>query len=572
MRSCKIFSFLFLASIVIGAASQAQVGVFDKSADWTLTGSGQIKVPGSAELKEGNYVVKGNGDDIWGTADEGYYIYTEKSGDQCLMGRIYWAEPGGNDWAKAEVMIREKGDLAGSKYVAAILRGASFGDQSFCAFRDAEGGASTNVQFYEPKVDPTDPNEALIAVASPGDGLWVRVTRIAELNLFYAEWSYDGKTWHVGHNIVVPMADTVGYGLAVTNHDNNNVLAECEFRDVKFTALPTLPSSGARAFSMGGFQPGSVIEVTVKVLNPNRTAAAVKVDDTIPDGWTISDVGQGGSTSGNTVTWNINAAFGYTALTYKAKAPAAPGFVNAWTGTVGSAITGGASVMTLTQDKPVGDQIFDQHADIFRNLDELGGEGLLGSAEYDAATKIYTISGAGNDIWNNYDNFHFLYTTVSGDFKMTARIHHDESERSTSTDVWIKGMLMARQNLTAGSPNFGNRVRRDGQYSWQMRTLQDGASTSDGSNRVTFSAIGYAADAYPPVMVERKGDNWTIYYQDNAGAWIQVQSTQTLKLQDPIYVGLAVTAHQVGSIQYTWFKDVTLELAKPVRVEDWTLY
>jgi len=299
MRSFKNHVFLFLTICAFAAVSQAQVGEFDKSADWTLTGSGQIKVPGSAALKDGNYVVKGNGDDIWGTADEGYYIYAEKSGDQCLMGRIYWVEPGGNDWAKAEVMIREKGDLPGSKYVAAILRGASFGDQSFCAYRDAEGGGSTNIQFYEPKADPTDPNEALIAVASPGDGLWVRVTRIAELNLFFAEWSYDGKTWHVGHNMVMPMADTVGYGLAVTNHDNNNVLAECEFRDVKFTALPTLPNSGARSFSTGGFQPGSVIEVSVKVLNPNRTAATVKVTDAVPDGWTISDVGQGGSAAGS---------------------------------------------------------------------------------------------------------------------------------------------------------------------------------------------------------------------------------------------------------------------------------
>ncbi|MBZ0256451.1 hypothetical protein K8I31_10330, partial [bacterium] len=298
----------------------------------------------------------------------------------------------------------------------------------------------------------------------------------------------------------------------------------------------------------------------------------IAVEDIVPAGWTISDISDGGSASGETVSWNVSAPFGYTTLTYTATAPDAPGPVNSWTGSVGSSNTGGSAVMTLTQSGPEGDQIFDQHADIIDNIDDFGGEANLGSAEYDPATDTYTLSGAGNDIWNNADNFHFLYTTVSGDFNMEAKMIHDESERSTSTDVWIKGMLMARQNLSAGSANFGNRMRRDGQYSWQMRAAQDGASSSDGNNRVTFSTEGYDPSDYPTTRIERRGDEWSIFYKDELGdgSWVQCQSTQTLVLNDPIYVGLAVTAHQVGSIQYTWFKNVTLEVLNPV--SDWTLY
>ncbi|RJP29362.1 MAG: hypothetical protein C4527_11240 [Candidatus Omnitrophota bacterium] len=216
-----------------------------------------------------------------------------------------------------------------------------------------------------------------------------------------------------------------------------------------------------------------------------------------------------------------------------------------------------------------GDPFFEGHADIY---DAIENYGPLGSASYDPSTKTYEISGAGIDIWNNFDQFHFLFKQISGDFTLTARMEHDVSERSTSTDAWIKGMLMARQNLTAGSPNFGNRIRRDGQYSWQMRTAQDGASTSDGSNRLVLSDWGYFANEWPPVKIEKIGNQWSIYVQDTLGdnQWVQIQSTQTLTLEDPFYVGLAVTSHLVNTIQFTWFREVELDFDE-TDVENWMI-
>ncbi|MDP8243411.1 MAG: hypothetical protein P9L94_04960 [Candidatus Hinthialibacter antarcticus] len=560
---------LVLVFAFVALPAFAQVGIFENSADWTLETVDNVKAAGSADFTNDIYTLEGNGDDIWGNADEGYFIYTTRTGSVSITALLSWLDPGANEWSKMIAMIREKGDAPGSKHFGGQLRGNNYGDQVNATWRTQEDGGSTSAQFFHPKADPAD---ADVAVEATVEGIWVRVTRIAELNLFFCEWSEDGSNWTLGRVEEIEMADEVVVGLAVTNHINDETLAIGEFYNVEITAPPTLPSSGSRAFSQGSFQPGTEIAVSVTVLNPNQAAASTSIEDTVPTGWTVSDISDGGSESGGTVSWNVSVPFGNTTLTYKATAPAAPAAVNSWSGTIGDSNTGGSAVMTLTQEGPEGDQTFDQHADIIENIDNLGGEDFLGSAEYDTESDTYTLAGAGNDIWANADNFHFLYTAVSGDFNIEAKIIHDESERSTSTDAWIKGMLMGRQNLSAGSVNFGNRMRRDGQYSWQMRAAQDGASTSNGDNRVTFSTEGYPAEDYPRLRVERRGDDWSIFYKDELGdgSWVQVQETQSLVMQDPIYVGLAVTAHQLGSIQYTWFKNVTLEVLNPV--SDWTLY
>ncbi len=566
---------LVLAGLLclIVAPAFAQVGIFDKTVDWFSPDAprGTMKVEGSASFADGVYSLEGNGDDIWNADDEGFFVYTEKSGSMSLSARVSWIDPGGNDEAKIGVMIREKPEDPSSRYFWIELRGADWGDQVSNQMRLSEGGSATS-----PAGAIMDPDG--IQVEALAEGIFLRVTRVADMGLFVAEVSYEGNDWFIADSVTIPdWGDTAAYGIAITNHDDNDVLAYGQADNVVLGPPPALPTFAIRKFSSNSFKNGDTVEVTISITNPNEDAPTVSVSDTAPQGWTISDISSGGAASGQTISWSASAPHGITTLTYKVTATTA-GEVNLFTGTLGSdAIGGGASIAKI-QDAPEGDQIFDQHADIFDDPANVGtdadGNALLGSASYDATTNTYEIQGGGLDIWNNADQFHFLYTTVSGDFVMECNMEHDESERSTSTDEWIKGMMMGRQNLTAGSPNFGTRCRRDGQYSWQMRALQDGASSSDSNNRVTFTTEGYAEDEFPRQRLVREGDEWSIFFRDDLGdgEWIQVQSTQTLVMEDPILVGLAVTAHQVGSVQFTWFRDVTLETTGPVSVSHWELH
>lgn len=75
---------LIMVSIVMVLPGYAQYGIFDKTADWGGTNSppqrGTYKVPGSVTFANGVYTLQGNGDDIWDNNDEGFFVYTEKSG------------------------------------------------------------------------------------------------------------------------------------------------------------------------------------------------------------------------------------------------------------------------------------------------------------------------------------------------------------------------------------------------------------------------------------------------------------------------------------------------------------
>ena len=84
---------------------------------------------------------------------------------------------------------------------------------------------------------------------------------------------------------------------------------------------------------------------------------------------------------------------------------------------------------------------------------------------------VWTISGAGTDIWGNADAFQFVHQPMTGDGIWTARL-----TTLSNTDPWTKAGVMIRADLTAGSPHafvfatpgangiaFQRRVQRGGE-------------------------------------------------------------------------------------------------------------
>src|SRR5271154_6378327 len=59
--------------------------------------------------------------------------------------------------------------------------------------------------------------------------------------------------------------------------------------------------------------------------------------------------------------------------------------------------------------------IFDGHGDIGTVLHS-------GSVVYNPADKSYTVSGSGDNMWFSEDDFHFVWTKVSGDVALSADI------------------------------------------------------------------------------------------------------------------------------------------------------
>jgi len=195
--------------------------------------------------------------------------------------------------------------------------------------------------------------------------------------------------------------------------------------------------------------------------------------------------------------------------------------------------------------EPIG--IFEDHVDI-----EWEGQlGAAGSATYDPATDTYVIEGSGADVWTNTgDNFHFAYTTVTGDFDIRADVY---IEGGLETQDWIKAMLMARENLDGDAMYVSTRVRRDGQYSTQWRDAP--GFDSGGSTPGDLRATGLNPGRHRFV---RTGDVFGTYYLDEAsGDWVLVDENE-VDLADTLLVGLGVCAHDFGEIAVGTFSNIEL--------------
>lgn len=527
MRVSKIgilsFGLLFVSEIVMAQ------GIFDKTADWGTVGT--YKVAGSATLSGSTYNLKGNGNDIWDSADEGFFLYTEKSGSMSLSGKAHFTSSGGNEWAKVGVMLREKGPLAGSRHYWCSLRGGTSGagDRIDAQWRLNEAAASGNVEIQA--------NAA--SVPDPGDGIWLRVSRIASVNLVLIQYSLDGTNWIYGDCREFAFADTIAYGLAITNHDDNEVLAEATVSDVKLES--SVPTAGFRTLSTEDpvYIAGDPITVSIKI---GGGSGAISVLETPPAGWVIGNISDNGKASSGTIAWNLTAGSAAKTVTYVVTPPAGTKDAAAFSGTIGNVVIGGNN--SLTAPSPV--EIFDHHLDV-------GAVGAAGSAEYDSTEGRYIVSGSGADIWDTADEFHYVYKKISGAFEIEATIF---AFNDTSTNEWSKAGLMVRDNLTAGSPHLMGIIRgSDAQYDGQFRTTQDGSSAESGLKALSSGQV----------KLVRSGKKVDACYLDDNGNWV-LDTSQIINLTDPVYVGLCITSHDDGLFAVGEYDDVILTL-RPFSVE-----
>lgn len=226
---------LSMFALAVAPAFAQTVGVFDMQADWSLDDG--TKVAGSADFADGVYSIRGNGADIWGTADEGFYLYTEKPDTESwvLSGKVSWVDIGGaNDWAKAGPMIRNDAQSPSAENIFLPFRGL----QDFVApqHREAPGKGSDSGRLV---------NQDTAEIINPGQGgsVYLRVGYWAPLGIVYGEGSLDGETWYPTSSSSFDFVNgMVAYGFAVTNHENNDLLGEIAVEDLVFEELTTPPA------------------------------------------------------------------------------------------------------------------------------------------------------------------------------------------------------------------------------------------------------------------------------------------------------------------------------------------
>lgn len=161
---------------------------------------------------------------------------------------------------------------------------------------------------------------------------------------------------------------------------------------------------------------------------------------------------------------------------------------------------------------------------------DVGAPALSGSAAHSSG--VFTVNGAGSDIWGTSDQFMFVYQPVSGDVEVVARIDDlDGSSSYAKAGVMIRASLNANAAHAYAHATVGAGVR-------SLRRLSTGASSAVTS--------GSTSDAPIWVRAVRKGTQVTTSWSSNGTSWTTM-NTVTLALGSTAYVGMAVNSRNTGA-------------------------
>jgi regulation of enolase protein 1 (concanavalin A-like superfamily) len=177
------------------------------------------------------------------------------------------------------------------------------------------------------------------------------------------------------------------------------------------------------------------------------------------------------------------------------------------------------------------------------NDQDIGGTGAQGSVEY--GNGLFTIKGAGADVWGTSDAFHYVYLPLSGDGSITAWVISVSDEAN-----WVKAGVMIRGSLSPSSAQAFMLVSHAKGVAFQRRT-------ADGSASV--SSAGSASTAPRWVRLVRAGSTISGYESADGRNWTLVGS-DTFSMSSTAFVGLAVSSHVPGTVATAEFGSVSTPL------------
>jgi TolB protein len=184
---------------------------------------------------------------------------------------------------------------------------------------------------------------------------------------------------------------------------------------------------------------------------------------------------------------------------------------------------------------------FDAHGDI-------GAPKRAGSAHYNGFSQEYTLAAAGVNLWGPRDEFHFVWTRLTGDFILQARIEL----LGQGVEPHRKVGLMVRSTLDADSPYIDAVVHGDGLTSLQFRRAA-GAATEQVVSAVKGADV---------LQLERRGSHVTIGAARFGDPFV-ASGLDDLPLGDEVYVGLFLCSHNPDVVERAVFHDV--RLTRPAR-------
>jgi hypothetical protein len=170
-----------------------------------------------------------------------------------------------------------------------------------------------------------------------------------------------------------------------------------------------------------------------------------------------------------------------------------------------------------------------------------------GTASFDPSSGTYTIASSGENIWAKHDDFHFLYRHEPHSFMLTADITLDAGGKNAHR----KACLMLRQSLEADAPYADVVVHGDGSIALQYRKTK-----GDITVHVKATVPGPAT-----LRIAWDGKTCTALAAPKGGSFGTIDRVE-IELPDPVYLGLAVSAHDTTAVEKAVFSNVELKRIK----------
>ncbi|MCD6338807.1 MAG: hypothetical protein J7M29_05435 [Verrucomicrobia bacterium] len=200
---------------------------------------GAPTLAGSHTVSGDTITVVGGGADIWGTADQCYFYYTQLDGNFDVRVQVQDLQ-GPNTWSKAELMVRkDDGSGApspGDPFFASMSTRTEGQNGVQVQWRMARDGGAGWPGWSSPVVQPNYPN------------CWLRVQRVGSVVVGY--YSSDGASWTELYRTDTaswtdPLTGPVLVGLAVTAHDDGDPNgATAVFSNLTFADEVTASATG----------------------------------------------------------------------------------------------------------------------------------------------------------------------------------------------------------------------------------------------------------------------------------------------------------------------------------------
>ena len=181
---------------------------------------------------------------------------------------------------------------------------------------------------------------------------------------------------------------------------------------------------------------------------------------------------------------------------------------------------------------------------IFAGDADIGTISAGKGGSYSLSGSVYTLKGAGTDIWGTADSFHYVYQSLTGDGVITARVLSVQN-----TNTWAKAGVMIRNTLSANSSHAAIYVTRGSGVSSQWRTTAGGSS---GSSTVAGLVAPYW------VRLTRVGNTFKAERSSNGTTWTQVGTTRTIAMNTTVFIGLALTSHAAATVNTSTFGNVSI--------------